>query len=316
MPELRTPCPTGRQLNDYGQGKLSAPDLSAIHEHLNRCPLCRQKVVEQPPDSLIGQLREAAPKNKSVFPPPIPQTSNTALPRRAPVAVEALPDLPPELAASSKFEVLSKLGEGGMGAVYKARHTFLNELVAIKVMNASALGHPEARSRFLREMQAVGRLKHKNIVRALDAEQMGELLVLVMEYVEGVTLDRLVAQKGVLPVTYSCHCIARAALGLQYAHEMRMIHRDVKPANLIVATKEREVKLLDFGLAADRASRRRRTTTRRSAPSWERQRSWHRNRSPTPAVPTFEPTSIASVAHCIICWRASRRSNGTRRSPR
>ena len=156
--------------------------------------------------------------------------------------------LPPELAASTKFEVLSKLGEGGMGAVYKARHLFLNELVAIKVMNAAALANPDARSRFLREMQAVGQLKHKNIVRALDAEQIGELLVLVMEYVEGITLDRLVAQKGILPVAYSCQCIARAALGLQFAHEKSMVHRDIKPANLILASKEKEVKLLDFGL--------------------------------------------------------------------
>ncbi len=158
-------------------------------------------------------------------------------------------DLPPELAGSTKFQVLSKLGEGGMGAVYKARHNFLNELVAIKVMNAVALSNPDARSRFLREMQAVGQLKHKNIVRALDAEEIGSLLVLVMEYVEGITLDRLVAQKGILPVAYSCQCIARAALGLQFAHEKGMVHRDIKPANLILATKEKEVKLLDFGLA-------------------------------------------------------------------
>ncbi len=175
--------------------------------------------------------------------------SESALPKRKPLPTTTLEGLPPELAASTKFEVLCKLGEGGMGAVYKARHTFLNEMVAIKVMNAVSLSNPDARSRFLREMQSVGQLKHKNIVRALDAEEMGELLVLVMEYVEGITLDRLVAQKGTLPVAYSCQCIARAALGLQYAHEKGMVHRDIKPANIIVAMSEKEIKLLDFGLA-------------------------------------------------------------------
>jgi hypothetical protein len=166
----------------------------------------------------------------------------------------AVPDgaclgVPPELANHPKFVILRELGRGGMGVVYQARHTFLDQLVAIKVMNTHSLGNPDAKSRFLREMQWVGQLKHKNIVRAHDAEQMGELLLLVMEYVEGITLDRLVAQQGILPVAYACDCIVRAALGLQYAHEKNMVHRDIKPGNVIVAAKEREVKLLDFGLA-------------------------------------------------------------------
>ncbi len=156
--------------------------------------------------------------------------------------------MPAELRASSKFQILGKLGQGGIGAVFKAKHNFLGELVAIKVMNADVVGHPEARSRFLREMQAAGQLKHKNIVRALDAEQIGDLLVLVMEYVGGITLDRLVAQRGPLPVDLSCLYILQVALGLQHAHEKDMVHRDIKPANVIVTPKG-EVKLLDFGLA-------------------------------------------------------------------
>jgi formylglycine-generating enzyme required for sulfatase activity/serine/threonine protein kinase len=157
--------------------------------------------------------------------------------------------VPPELAASTKFEILGKLGQGGMGAVYKAKHNFLGDLVAIKVMNADVVENADARSRFLREMQAAGKLKHPNIVRALDAEQIGNLLVLVMEYVPGITLDRLVAQRGPLAVDFACRCIVQAAQGLQHAHEKGMVHRDVKPANLMVAPKDQEIKLLDFGLA-------------------------------------------------------------------
>jgi hypothetical protein len=103
-------------------------------------------------------------------------------------------------------------------------------------------------------MQAVGQLKHANIVRALDAEQMGGLLVLVMEYVPGVALDRLVKQRGPLPVAFACRCVAQAALGLQHAHEKGLVHRDIKPGNLLVTTKEKEVKVLDFGLVRGTAT--------------------------------------------------------------
>ncbi len=305
-PEVRTPCPNAQQLSDFGLGKLPAGDVSAIHEHLTNCSQCRQKVAEQPPDSFVGQLRAAAP-----------QLSSTVLPGGTPAVPLALNDLPPELAASSKFEVLGKLGEGGMGAVWKARHTFLGEMVAIKVMNGASLANPEARSRFLREIEAVGQLQHKNIVRALDAEQIGELLVLVMEYVEGMTLDRLVAQKGILPVAYSCQCIARAALGLQYAHEKKMVHRDIKPANLIVAAKEKEVKLLDFGLA--RGPREQLTgahQTQSGVVMGTPRRSWRRSRRPTPVAPTSGRISTASAARCTSCWRASRPFSETRPSAR
>jgi TPR repeat protein len=125
----------------------------------------------------------------------------------------------------------------------------LGELVAIKVLNADVVQNPEARTRFLREMRAVARLNHTHIVRALDAEQLGDRLVLVMEYVPGITLDRLVEQKGPLPVAFACRCVQQAALGLQHAHDKGLIHRDIKPANLMVTARDKEVKLLDFGLA-------------------------------------------------------------------
>jgi serine/threonine protein kinase len=238
MPDLRTPCPTAQQLREYGLGKLSDPELNAIRDHLAGCPECSRKVAEQPPDSFVANLRAASP------PKVLPPTGPHAQP-----PVPPPPDVPPELARSGKFEVLDKLGEGGMGAVYKARHKFLGELIAIKVMKAGALATPQARGRFLREMKSAGQLKHANIVRALDAEQLGDLLVLVMEFVAGITLDRLVAQRGPLPVDFACRCVVQAAQGLQHAHEKGMVHRDIKPANLIIAAKEKEVKLLDFGLA-------------------------------------------------------------------
>jgi hypothetical protein len=112
------------------------------------------------------------------------------------------------------------------------------------------VNNPEARSRFLREMKAAGKLRHPNIVRALDAEQIGDLLILVMEFVPGIPLDHLGKQRGPLPVDYACNFIAQAGIGLQHAHEKGMVHRDIKPANLMVTAKDKEVKLLDFGLVS------------------------------------------------------------------
>jgi serine/threonine protein kinase len=98
-------------------------------------------------------------------------------------------------------------------------------------------------------MRAAGRLQHPRIVRAFDAERAGDVLLLVLEYVEGVTLERLVAKKGAVPVSYGCRWVVEAAEGLQHAHEQGLVHRDIKPANLMLTTKTKEVKILDFGLA-------------------------------------------------------------------
>jgi serine/threonine protein kinase len=228
-------------------GKLPAGESTRIASHVETCLECQRKVEGQEPDSFVGRLRAAAPRGTMAPPGGAPAEGQTAPPRRR-AGADALADLPPELAASGKYDVLGKLGEGGMGAVWKARHAFLDCLVAIKVLGARATGSPEARARFLKEMRAAGRLQHRHIVRAYDAEQAGDLLLLVMEYVEGTTLDRLVRQKGPLPVWFACRCIAQAAEGLQHAHEKGLAHRDIKPGNIMV-TKEKEVKVLDFGLA-------------------------------------------------------------------
>jgi serine/threonine protein kinase len=144
--------------------------------------------------------------------------------------------------------VLGVLGTGGMGAVYKARHRLMDRLVALKVIRKRFMANPTAVERFRREVQAAGRLTHPNIVTAYDAEQAGDTHFLVMELVEGVSLDRLIAKHGPLLVERATDCIRQAALGLQRAHERGMVHRDIKPQNLML-TPEGQIKILDFGLA-------------------------------------------------------------------
>jgi serine/threonine protein kinase len=255
MSDVRTSHPTSQQLSEYGLGKLSSETMSVMENHLASCADCRRILENQSPVSRSGKLRATTPRGATALPRPgsVPparakSASSTSLPPHK-TTPRTEGEVPLELVGSSKFQILSKLGQGAMGSVYKAKHRFLGDVVAIKVMNADVVENPEARARFLREMQAAGQLKHPHIVRTLDAEQIGDLLFLVMEFVGGISLDRLVAQRGPLPVDFSCRCIMQAALGLQHAHDQRMVHRDIKPANLMVTAKEKEVKLLDFGLA-------------------------------------------------------------------
>jgi serine/threonine protein kinase len=149
------------------------------------------------------------------------------------------------------YVLLDKLGEGGMGQVYRARHRHMGRVVALKVIRKEKLARPEAVRRFYREAQAAAQVSHPNIVLAFDAGPAGPTHYLATEYVEGTDLARLVKERGSLPVAVACDYVRQAALGLQHAHERGMVHRDVKPHNLMVTTQggQAMVKLLDLGLA-------------------------------------------------------------------
>jgi len=134
-----------------------------------------------------------------------------------------------------QYILLERLGEGGMGQVFKASQGKLKRTVAIKIIRKELLNNPRVVARFLREIQAAGRLSHPNIVRALDAGEVDGTYYFAMEFVNGIDLDRLVKQSGPLRVEQACDFIAQAALGLQHAHGHGMVHRDIKPANLFVS---------------------------------------------------------------------------------
>ena len=134
------------------------------------------------------------------------------------------------------YQIVRKLGQGGMGAVYEARHTKLKKTVAVKVLPPEMMKSPVLITRFEREMEAVGALDHPNIVRAMDAGEFHGTHFLVMEYVEGSDLSVLVKERGALSVADACEAIRQAALGLQHAHEHGLVHRDIKPSNLLACS--------------------------------------------------------------------------------
>jgi eukaryotic-like serine/threonine-protein kinase len=156
--------------------------------------------------------------------------------------------------ARGQYIILERLGEGGMGTVFKARHRLMDRVVAMKVIRGDLVSNPTTVSRFRREIRTAARLSHPHIVLAYDAASVGDTHFFVMEYVEGTDLERLVLQRGPLPVAQAASYARQAALGLQYAHEKGLVHRDVKPSNLLLSVHEALVKLVDLGLARLRES--------------------------------------------------------------
>jgi serine/threonine protein kinase/WD40 repeat protein len=153
-----------------------------------------------------------------------------------------------------QYLLLDKLGEGGMGEVFKARHLRMKRLVAVKVIRPECLTGPKAVQRFNREIQAAAQLLHPNIVVAYDAGEDKNLHYFVMEFVEGIDLGKLVKDLGPLPAGLACEYVRQAALGLQHAHEKGLVHRDIKPHNLLLTQAPGSpqggvVKVLDMGLA-------------------------------------------------------------------
>ena len=159
----------------------------------------------------------------------------------------------PSLGILGEYELLEKLGEGGMGAVFKARHQKLKRLVAIKLLPEDQLEDDLAVARFQREMRTAATLDHPNIVQTDDAGEVGGKHFLVMEYVDGLDFGNLSRRLGPLSVTDSCELIRQAAVGLQQFPERDLVHRDIKPSNLML-TADGTVKILDLESGAKQGS--------------------------------------------------------------
>jgi tRNA A-37 threonylcarbamoyl transferase component Bud32 len=226
MTHALTAHPDRERLARFRLGALSPEEVEEIASHVADCGSCCQSLRQLPDDSLVGLVRQSLPDADP----------------------EAKAALPADLIDHPRYEVLGLLGSGGMGSVYKARHRLMDRLVALKIIKRRLMDRPGMVERFGREMKAAGDLSHPNIVTAHDAEQAGATHFLVMEYVEGVTLAQHVAEHGPLAVAEACDCARQAALALQHAHARGMVHRDIKPHNLM-RTADGRTKVLDFGLA-------------------------------------------------------------------
>ena len=145
------------------------------------------------------------------------------------------------------YRVLSKIGSGGMGEVYKAEDTKLGRTVAIKLLLAAKNQEETARRRFLQEAQSASALNHPNIVTIHAIEEVDGVDFMVMEFVDGQSLKTLIDQQGALPVPQLLDIAIQTADALQAAHEVNLIHRDIKPANILVTPRGHvKVSILDW----------------------------------------------------------------------
>ena len=244
-------CPGQQTLDDFARGKLSATTSDDVAQHLRQCVDCESQMeVLLDTDSFALVWRQPA-LDATLFQSPAfrkliedacelgGDTSNFGN------------DETRDRKRLGEYQLLEELGSGGMGVVYKALHTKLDRTVAVKLLRSKWCDDRAVVGRFFREMKALGRVDHANVVQATDAQEVDGTHFLAMQYVEGVDLSRLVHRVGPLPVAAACEAVRQAALGLEHIRSCDMVHRDIKASNLIL-TREGEravVKILDLGLA-------------------------------------------------------------------
>ena len=147
-----------------------------------------------------------------------------------------------------RYEILQEIGRGAMGVVFMGRDPSIGRVVAVKTITAGLAENPALLERFYREAQAAGGLQHPNIVTIYELAQSGGAPFIAMEYLEGESLEKLIARKPALPLTTKVGYTCQTCRALDYAHRRGVIHRDVKPANIVV-TRDGVVKVVDFGIA-------------------------------------------------------------------
>jgi serine/threonine protein kinase len=224
--------PTARRIADYGLGRLPAAEASSVEKHILGCDHCAALLDELPPDPCLPAFREAIQERETVTSTSfVGDTSEN----------ETQPAMP------SGFEFLSELGRGGMGVVYKCRQVALNRVVALKLILAGGHAGEHHRNRFLREAEAAAGVGHPHVVQVFEAGAWAGQPYLVLEYCSGGNLaDQL---QGVpLSKGRAATVAEMLARAVQAAHDRGVVHRDLKPQNVLLAA-DGSPKVADFGLA-------------------------------------------------------------------
>ncbi len=245
-------CLERAELVAFSTGKLDRDTLEVVGEHLIACGNCTAalQAIEDDGGSLAGEVRQLFAASTPEDEPECRLLEARA--REIPIGpAERLPASQPGEAGGQRimgqYQLVEKIGQGGMGSVYRAVHRRLKRWVAIKVLPPAERGDA-GRARFEQEMEAIVRVEHPNIVRATDAGEADGVHYLVMELVDGVDLAALVRLCGPLPIADACELARQTALGLQCVADHGLVHRDVKPSNVMLAA-DGTVKVLDLGLA-------------------------------------------------------------------
>lgn len=211
-----------------------------------------QPPVERETSDTASSLPEATNGDNGSESPSHPTSGANVLDQLAPEVGPSASQVIREIGPGSRlgnYQILATLGEGGMGVVLKAQHVRMERMVALKVLRSRAVQSATGVHRFQKEVRAAARLSHPNIVTAYDADEVGGVHFLVMEYVNGDSLAEILANRGRLEVVEAVGYVIQVARGLEYAHSEGIVHRDIKPGNLLL-DKRGTVKILDMGLAS------------------------------------------------------------------
>jgi uncharacterized protein (TIGR03067 family) len=240
-----TPCPAPARLLRLLNATLPEDEQAPLMEHLEGCAGCREALAALAAgrDSWAGVARslrdEPGPERTAAFPP----AGGASLGFLDP------PEKPGQLGKLAHYEVLEVVGRGGMGVVLKAFDQTLHRVVAVKVMAPELAVSGTARERFEREAQAAAAVSHDHVVTIHAVSQARGLPYLVMQYVQGESLQQKLDREGPLPLKEVLRIGMQAAQGLAAAHAQGLIHRDIKPANILLENGVQRVKITDFGLA-------------------------------------------------------------------
>lgn len=247
-------CIDRDKLSNFLAGTLDDESSVVVEKHVDECANCRERVeqlsIVPKQDGFFGSLVVDKPNMADPF--ESEPECRSAIARIKSMASAELPSHRTKFSSMPEFigpyKLLEPIGQGGMGTVFRAKHTKLHREFAIKVLSPLRPPTDQLVARFEREMEAIGQLEHPNIVRATDAGEINNMHYLAMELIDGADLGQLAKRHPTFSVANACEIVRQAALGLQAAHEQKLVHRDVKPSNLMLSPDGR-VKVLDMGLA-------------------------------------------------------------------
>ena len=231
------------QLHQLAEGCLPAEELASLEVHLRNCSQC-QSTLDQLADAnpWLGAVRHYLTGETAAY-------TDTGSPSDAALDILAPSDWPDSLGRIGPYEVKALLGRGGMAVVFKAVDPALNRTIAIKVLAAHLASCGAARQRFLREAKAAAAVVHEHVVAVHHVEETRGLPYLVMEYVPGGSLQERLDRQGPLALPEILRIGMQVAAGLAAAHAQGLVHRDVKPANILLENGMERARLTDFGLA-------------------------------------------------------------------
>jgi serine/threonine-protein kinase len=238
--------PSAIELAEFALGSLDVERAAVIEGHVYGCDRCAKILAHAPGDDFLKQLQEAHQVANNDGDP----GRLTSLQSTVGFALDnaALAELPAGIHDNPRFAIKGLIAEGAMGRVYLATAKNSGEYVAIKVIRPDFANEPRRVERFLQESRIAEKLHHPNIARMIGCESLGSSAMIAMEFVCGRSLAQIVRQRGPLPVGEACEYVRQATDGLAYAATRGVVHRDIKPHNLMFDSQAKLIKIVDFGL--------------------------------------------------------------------